>query len=182
MTQAMIAGRALARFAGGAAFIAERFITAGTGTRAPITHAGTAAIAGVLVLLIDRVAAIRTRRTIPVGKPTVRRSRVVSPENLGHEQEELSQTSLFQCPGNGVSTISFTERIALHMRVRHIIATAWATRIESDHLIGLVTTELIQRESDLEGTEVDLFQNDPFRPDAENLREPVNVDLIKFIL
>jgi len=119
---------------------------------------------------------------MPVGKPTVRRSRVVSPENLSHEQEELSQPSLFQCPGNGVSTISFTERLALHMRVRHIIATACATRIESDHLIGLMTTELIQRESDLEGAEVDLFEDDPFRSDAEDFCEPVDVDLIKFIL
>jgi len=119
---------------------------------------------------------------MPFGKPTVCRSRVVSPEDLGHEEKELSQSPLFQCPGNGVSTISFTEGLALHVRVRHIIATAGATRIESDHLIGLITAELIQRESDLEGAEVDLFQNDPFRSDAENLREPVDFDLIKFIL
>ena len=182
VTQAMITGRALARFAGRAAFIAERFIAAGAAIRAAVTESRAAAITGVLVIFIDRVAAIGTRRTMPVGKPTVCRSRVVSPENLGHEEKELSQTSLFQCPGNGVSTLAFTEGLALHMRVRHIIATAGATRIESGHLIGLMTTELIQRKPDFKRSEVDPFQNDPFRPDAEDLRKPVDVDLIKFIL
>ena len=119
---------------------------------------------------------------MPVGKPTVCRSRVVSPENLGHEEKELSQTSLLQCPGNGVSTISFTERVALHVRVRHIIATAGATRIESDDLIRLVAAELIQRESDFERSEVDFFQGNAFGANTEDFGRPVDVDLIKFIL
>jgi hypothetical protein len=50
VTQAMIAGRALARFAGGAAFIAERFIAAGAAIRATVTESRAAAITGVLVI------------------------------------------------------------------------------------------------------------------------------------
>jgi len=105
---------------------------------------------------------------MPVGKPTVCRSRVVSPEDLGHEEKEFSQSSLFQRPGKRVPALAFAERIALHVWVCHIVATARATWIESNHLIGLITAELIQSESNFERAEVDLFQNEPFRPDAES--------------
>jgi len=68
------------------------------------------------------------------------------------------------------------------MRVRHIVTTAGATWIESDHRIRLMTTELIQRKPNFERAEVNLFQNDAFRPDVENLGRPVEFNLIEFVL
>ena len=119
---------------------------------------------------------------MPVGEAAIGGAGVVGAEDLRHEEKEFPQPSLFQSPGNGVSTFTFAERVALHMRVRHIIATAGTTRIESNHLIGLITAELIQRESNLERAEVDLFQDNPFGPDTENFGEPVDLDFIELVL
>ena len=118
---------------------------------------------------------------MPVGKPTISRAGVVSPQDLCHEEKEFSQTPLFQGPGDRVPALAFAEGVTLHMRVRHIIATTGATRIESDHGVRLVAAELIQREPDFERAEVDFFENDPFRPDAESFGEPVHFDVIELV-
>ncbi len=118
---------------------------------------------------------------MPVGELAIGRAGVVSPEDLGHEQEELPEPPLLQGPGNGVSPFSFTEGLTLHMRVRDVLAAAGATRIEGDDLIGLGTAELIQREANLEGAEIDSFQDNAFGADTERLGEPVDVDPVKFL-
>jgi len=143
-TQAVITGRALTGFAGRTALIAERVIAGGADIRAAVTQRGAATVAGVLVVFVNGIPAIATGCSVPVRQPAVRGSRVVSAEDLHHEQKELSQPTLLQRPGDRMSPFSFAEGVALHMRVRDIIATAGATRIESNDLIGLVTAELIQ--------------------------------------
>ncbi|WP_437192474.1 hypothetical protein [Planctomicrobium sp. SH527] len=180
--QAVITGRALARFAGGAAFIAERVITAGAAVRAAVTESGAAAIAGVFVVFRNRVATIGAWRAMPIGEPAIGGAGVVSPEDLGHEEKEFSQTPLFQCPGDRVAALAFAEGVALHVRVRDVVAASRATRIESNDLIRLITAESTQRKPDFERAEVNLFQNDAFRPDVENLGRPVEFNMIEFVL
>ena len=105
---------------------------------------------------------------MPVRESAISRAGVVSPQDLGHEEKKFSQSTLFQCLGNGMSPFAFAKRVALHMGMRDVIAIARATGIKSDHGVRLVAAELIQREPDFERAEVDFFENDPFRPDAES--------------
>lgn len=119
---------------------------------------------------------------MPVGEPTIGGAGVVSSQDLGCEQKEFSQSPLLQCPGDRVSALAFAEGVTLHVRVRDIVATAGATRFQGHHRIRLITAELIEREPDLKGTEVDLFQNDAFGPDTEDLGRPVDLDFIELVL
>lgn len=119
---------------------------------------------------------------MPIGEPAIRRTGVVGPEDLGHEEKKFSQPPLFQRAGDRVSALAFTESLALHVRMRHIVATTGAIRFQGNDVIRLMTAELVQSESNFERAEVDFFQNDPFGPDAEDFGEPVDLDFVEFVL
>lgn len=93
---------------------------------------------------MNTIPAVGTGCSIPVRQPAVRGSGVVSSEDLRHEQKELTEPSLFQCLGDGVSAIPFAEDIVLHVGMRDIVVSSRFAGIERDHRVRLVAAELVE--------------------------------------
>lgn len=136
-------------------------------------------MAFVLVVFRNRVAAISTGRAVPVRQPAIGRTWVVCAEHLGHEQEKLSQSSLFQGFGDGMPPFAFTERIALDMRMADVVTATRLAGIKGDHDIGLMTTKLVQPQADFEWSQVNFFQDDPLGADAKDFSRPVEIHLLE---
>ena len=119
--------------------------TAGTARQiAGLARAGTiaanrffTALTAVAFILIDRLAAVVTTDSIPIGQlhegPTFR----VRMQQLIYDRKEIQQPSLPQRRADGQPAISFTERFVADVRMRDaVIGTGWIRVQRRDTVVG----------------------------------------------
>ena len=107
---------------------------------------------------------------------------VVRLQNLSHEQEEVAQPPLLQRRANRGLAVSFTQRLALDMRMRDIVLARGRVRFESDDLIRSLLIEPVPMQYDLKRSQADVFQRDRIGHDGDRVLLQVAVELTKFRL
>ena len=115
------------------AFIADDAVAFRAANVAPFAQRRSALLATQLLILTDRCAAVCTVHTVPVREGDERAPGVIGSQQVGHDREEIKQTTLFQCVANRNVTIAFADAFILDVRVGNPIVTRRRVGIERDH-------------------------------------------------
>ena len=105
---------------------------------------------------------------------------VVRLQNLSHEQKEVAQPSLLQSGADRGLAVSFTQRLALDMRMRDVVLGGGRVGFEGDDLIRSLLIESIPMQHDLKRPQADLFQRDRIGHDGDRVLFQVAVELAEF--
>lgn len=117
---------------------------------------------------------------MPIFKSDVSRVRVVRPEYLVDDHEEVVEATCFQSLANRYGSISFAKRVALHMGMRSGVAGTSRIGIDRfnaiDRSISLGATNLVDLDSDDELTQLYPFEHNRFGGNANSSQLVVDLD------
>ena len=150
--------------------------------RALVAGRATTAVAGADVIAIDRVATVGATASRPLFEPDIGTAGVVRLQNLSHEQKEVTQPSLLQCGTNCRLAVSFTQRLALDMRMWDVVLGRGRVGFEGDDLIRSLLIEPVPMQHDLKRSQADVFQRDWVGHDGDRVLFQVAVELTKLSL
>lgn len=148
--------------------------------RALVASCASTAVAGADVIAVDRVAAVRAIASGPLFESDIGAAGVVRVQNLSHEQEEVTQPSLLQRRTDCGLAISFTQRLALDVRMRDIVVTRGGVGFESDDFIRSLLIEPVPMQHDLKRPQADVFQRDRIGHDGDRVLLQIAVELTEF--
>ncbi len=150
--------------------------------RALVTSRASTAVAGADVIAIDRVATVGARTSRPLFESDVGASGVVRLQNLRHEQKEVAQPTLLQRRTDRGLAVSFTQRLALDMRMWDVVLGRGRVRFEGDDFIRSLLIKSIPMQHDLKRSQADLFQRDWIGHDGDRVLFQVAVEFTEFRL
>lgn len=143
-------------------------------------RAAATAFGGVFIVRLCTAVAAGERR--PLGERDIGGAGVVGPQDLPHQQAKFPQPPLLQRAGEHRLAVPFAELFLLDVRMRDSRLRGGGTGVERPDLIGRRTAELIQVEPDLERTQVDVFEHDPFGGDRQRPFPPVQFNVFKLLV
>ncbi|GDY08177.1 hypothetical protein LBMAG52_16630 [Planctomycetia bacterium] len=150
--------------------------------RALVAGRATTAVAGADVIAIDRVATVGATASRPLFEPDVGTAGVVRLQNLCHEQKEVTQPPLLQRGPNRRLAVSFTQRLALDMRMWDVVLSRGRVGFDCDDFIRSLLIEPVPMQHDLKRPQADIFQRDWIGHDGDRVLFQVAVELSKFRL
>ena len=145
--------------------------------RALVASRASTAVAGANVITVDRVATVGARASRPLFESDVGAAGVVRLQNLSHEQKEVAQPSLLQSRTDRGLAVSFTQRLALDMRMWDVVLGRGRIRFEGDDLIRSLLIEPVPVQHDLKRSQADVFQRDRIGHDGDRVLFQVAVEL-----
>ncbi len=102
---------------------------------------------------------------------------VVRLQNLSHEQKEVAQPSLLQSRTDRGLAVSFTQRLALDMRMWDVVLGRGRVGFESDDLIRSLLIEPIPMQHELKRSQANVFERDRVGHDGDRVLFQVAVEL-----
>ncbi len=150
--------------------------------RALVASRASTAVARADVIAIDRVTTVGARASRPLFEPDVGASGVVRLQNLCHEQEKVAQPPLLQSRTDRGLAVSFTQRLALDMRMWDVVLGRGRVGFEGDDFIRSLLIEPIPMQHNLKRSQADLFQCDRVGHDGDRVLFQIAVELAKLRL
>ena len=139
-----------------------------------------AGVAAIGILGRHGVVAGGTIDAVPFVERAVGGARVVSSQDLAHENEELADQAVGQGGRDHLLAVAFTERLATDMRMR--VARGTLIRIDCRHGVGRTLCEAVEFELDLERAQVKVFEDDPLSSDCESSLTKIDRDILELVL
>ena len=117
---------------------------------------------------------------MPFVERAVGGARVVSSQDLAHENEELADQAVGQGGRDHLLAVAFTERLATHMRVR--VARGTLIRGDRGHCVGRTLCQAVEIELDLERAQVEVFEDDPLGSDCKSPMAEIDREILELVL
>jgi hypothetical protein len=162
--------------------VATERLTADAGAEAVVAQPVATAVAGVLVLLGDDVAAIAAGAAVPLRERYIGAAGVVGLEDSAHELEEVEEPTAAEGALNGLAAIPLAKLLAFDVGVCRVARLPGRIRIEGDDAVSPPVTNPVPVQADLEGPEIDVLQDNRFCGHSHGAVRPVDRDPLDFIL
>jgi hypothetical protein len=147
-----------------------------------VAQSVTTSITDVPFFLGDHVAAIAARAAIPLRQRHIGAAGVVGLEDPAHELEEIEQPAAPERTLDGLTAVPLAKLLAFDVGVCGVARLPGRIRIEGDDLVRPPVTDPVPVQADLEGSEVDVLQDNRFCGNSHRVVRPVDRDPLEFIL
>jgi hypothetical protein len=151
LPDADVAVELVTAFASGHAFTTEDSVASRAVEIAVTTNGRLALFACPAFVVVGGATTIGTAHTVPFGNRNIGTRRVVRSQQIGHDQEEVQQASLFQSLPNRLLSLAGAQHFILDVRMCHAVVRGGRIRIQRDHaiIVGTVGRQIVPVEMDL---------------------------------
>ena len=139
-----------------------------------------AGVAAIRILGRNRVVAGGTIDAVPFVERAVGGARVVSSQDLAHENEELADQAIGQGRRDRLLTVAFTKGLATDMWVW--MSRGTLIRVDSRYGVGRTLRQAVEFELDLKRAQVEVFENDSLGRDRESALTKIDPDILELSL
>src|ERR1700733_764547 len=164
------------------AIVAAERLTADAGAEAVVAQAVATSIARVPFLIGHYVATIAAGAAIPLRERHVGAAGVVGLEDLAHELEEVEQATAPEGVVDSLAAIALAELLAFDVGMRGVARLLRRVRLQGNDTVSPSVTDPVPVQADLEGSEVDVLQDNGFCGNSHRAVRPVDRDPLEFIL
>lgn len=149
--------------------------------RATIANPCFALAAGTCVVVIHRLAAFGASDTGPLIELGVGTAGVVAVKNLVHDLEKIRQPASGQRLADRNASLSFAKVVIFDVGMGNRFVSTSRIGIDRHDFIRTMLAQPVQRESNLELTQVDVFQLDRFRGHDDQPLCEIEMGLIELL-
>jgi hypothetical protein len=142
-----------------------------------------AVLAAGVVVLTDQLAAVSAWDAVPALQTDVGAGRVVGPEDLAYEDEEVEESAFLHGAMNGRAAVSLAELVVLDVRMGRVRAGRRRVGVQGDHLVASPDPArvVVHIQGDLESAQIDSFEDDRLGDDRQPVLS-VQTDIVELVV
>jgi hypothetical protein len=142
-----------------------------------------ALVAGVTVVLVNQLTAVRTHAAVPQGQLHKRRFLVIRSQNPGNQHEEIQQPALSQGLANGSAGVAFAKHFVHDVGMRDVFTAFGRMWILGDNSVyrPIPTGRPGTLQLNFERSEVNAVERDWFCGDGNLVSATIDTTLFKLL-
>ena len=141
-----------------------------------------APLTAVTVVIGNGIATITTRLALPLVQFHVGAATGIGGKNLGHDQEEIAQTSLGDCSADGRSAFSLAKTFILHVGVCNAVVPGRRIGVKGHNTVRRRIALRLPVQTDFKASQPDARQDYGIGGHTDFARFWIHIHLVEFIL